>query len=348
CAAKVRVQIDLTKERPQHVWLGFSEKDPNLGKWQVIEYEDVPSYCLYCKHQGHIIGECSQKEKDEETKRNKELEANKKGQDKQQNQISKGNQQQVQNKENMHSNIQGKEKRHTEAVTDNKEEQWQIQNKHKNRQHSQNHDPKKVWKPQSQKQQDNQSQVQHIEQQTGMNSKSHVCTNNESGDQIRTPPSPVIVDVDHGSDSEIPTPVIPPVTADDQRDHIVIPSPASPLVVAAEVLGGRLDVQEKNSNLQEGVPRGMVNDQAPATTQNISPHHQNKSHLINEEGKETPNHQSNISNARRTQPKGSMAKDMGNKAGPSNLMETPKSKNKPRKKKREAAKKKQNAQNLQK
>ncbi|KAH0760297.1 hypothetical protein KY290_016370 [Solanum tuberosum] len=309
--AKVRVQIDLTKERPQHVWLGFSEKDPNLGKWQVIEYEEVPSYCLYCKHQGHIIGECSQKEKDEETKRNKELEANKKGQDKQQNQISKGNQQQVQNKENMHSNIQGKEKRHTEAVTDNKEEQWQIQNKHKNRQHSQNHDPKKVWKPQSQKQQDNQSQVQHIEH-------------------------------------EIPTPVIPPVTADDQCDHIVIPSPASPLVVAAEVLGGRLDVQEKNSNLQEGVPRGMVNDQAPATTQNISPHHQNKSHLINEEGKETPNHQSNISNARRTQPKGSMAKDMGNKAGPSNLMETPKSKNKPSKKKREAAKKKQNAQNLQK
>ncbi|KAH0687778.1 hypothetical protein KY284_018331 [Solanum tuberosum] len=346
--AKVRVQIDLTKERPQHVWLGFSEKDPNLGKWQVIEYEDVPSYCIYCKHQGHIIGECSQKEKDEETKRNKDLEANKKGQDKQQNQNSKGNQQQVQSKENMHSNIQGKEKRHTEAATDNKEEQWQIQNKHKNRQHSQNHDPKKVWKPQPQKQQDNQSQVQHIEQQTGMNSKSPVCANNNSADQSPTPPSPGIVDVDHGSNSVIPTPVIPPVIADDQCDHIVIPSPASPLVVAAEVIGGRLDVQEENSNLQEGVPRGRVNDQAPATTQNNSPHHQSKSHLIREEGKETPNQQSNISNVRRNQPKGSMAKDMGNKAGPSNLMETPKSRNKPSKKRREAARKKQNEQNLQK
>ncbi|KAG5631442.1 hypothetical protein H5410_003159 [Solanum commersonii] len=89
--AKVRVQIDLTKERPQHVWLGFSKKDPNLGKWQIIEYEDVPSYCIYCKHQGHMIGECSQRENDEETKKNKELEANKKELDKQQNQSSKGN-----------------------------------------------------------------------------------------------------------------------------------------------------------------------------------------------------------------------------------------------------------------
>uniref|UniRef100_M1DJ99 CG15040 n=1 Tax=Solanum tuberosum TaxID=4113 RepID=M1DJ99_SOLTU len=234
------------------------------------------------------------------------------------------------------------------TATDNKEEQWQIQNKHKNRQHSQNHDPKKVWKPQPQKQQDNQSQVQHIEQQTGMNSKSPVCANNNSADQSPTPPSPGIVDVDHGSNSVIPTPVIPPVIADDQCDHIVIPSPASPLVVAAEVIGGRLDVQEENSNLQEGVPRGRVNDQAPATTQNNSPHHQSKSHLIREEGKETPNQQSNISNVRRNQPKGSMAKDMGNKAGPSNLMETPKSRNKPSKKRREAARKKQNEQNLQK
>ncbi|KAK4733712.1 hypothetical protein R3W88_007973 [Solanum pinnatisectum] len=32
-AAKVRVQIDITKDRPQHVWMGFSEKDPTLGKW---------------------------------------------------------------------------------------------------------------------------------------------------------------------------------------------------------------------------------------------------------------------------------------------------------------------------
>ncbi|KAG5606122.1 hypothetical protein H5410_027614 [Solanum commersonii] len=69
--AKVTVQIDITKERPQHVWLGFSEKDPFLGKWQIIEFEDVPPYCLYCKHQGHILGECPTKERDEEIKKRK-------------------------------------------------------------------------------------------------------------------------------------------------------------------------------------------------------------------------------------------------------------------------------------
>lgn len=30
--AKVRVQIDITKERPQHVWLGFDENDISVGK----------------------------------------------------------------------------------------------------------------------------------------------------------------------------------------------------------------------------------------------------------------------------------------------------------------------------
>ncbi|XP_015161229.1 glutamic acid-rich protein-like [Solanum tuberosum] len=248
----------------------------------------------------------------------------------------------------MHSNRQGNAKRHTEAVTENKEEQWKIQNKNKNRQHNQNQDPKKVWKPQAQKKQVNQSQVQHIEQQKGMTSKTPVLESNESGDQIPTTPSPVIVDVDHCSDNEILIPVIPSVAVDDQCDHNDIPSPVSPLVLADEVIGGRLDVQEKTSNLQEGVPRGRVSDQTPATTQNNIPHHQKKAHLTSEEGKETPNQQIHINNAQRNQPKGSMAKDMGNKEGPSNQMETPKSKNKPRKKKREATMKKQNEHNHQK
>ncbi|KAH0682785.1 hypothetical protein KY285_022210 [Solanum tuberosum] len=39
--AKVRIQIDLTKERPRHVWLGFSEKDPTREKWQIIDYEET-------------------------------------------------------------------------------------------------------------------------------------------------------------------------------------------------------------------------------------------------------------------------------------------------------------------
>ncbi|KAK4737427.1 hypothetical protein R3W88_001124 [Solanum pinnatisectum] len=131
--AKVRVQIDITKERPQHVWMGFSEKDPTLGKWQIIEFEDVPSYCLYCKHQGHIIGECPVKGRDEETKRKKELEANKKGQEKLINQTPKDNVQQQQGKEKIHSNRQTKGKGPTEEDVILKEEQWQIQTRRKNK-----------------------------------------------------------------------------------------------------------------------------------------------------------------------------------------------------------------------
>ncbi|KAG5606117.1 hypothetical protein H5410_027609 [Solanum commersonii] len=149
--AKVRVQIDLTKERPQHVWLGFSEKDPNLGKWQIIEYEDVPSYCIYCKHQGHITTECAQKEKDDETKKTKELEANKKGQDKHQSQNSKGYHQQVQNREDMHSNRQGKGKDHIEPAPENKEEQWQVQNRRKNKNQNKNQEQNKNFHSQAQK-----------------------------------------------------------------------------------------------------------------------------------------------------------------------------------------------------
>ncbi|KAH0712244.1 hypothetical protein KY289_008203 [Solanum tuberosum] len=340
--AKVRVQIDLTKERPQHVWLGFSEKDPNLGKWQLVEYEDVPSYCIYCKHQGHIISECTQKEKDDEAKKNKELETNKRGQDKQQNQNSKGNHQQIQNREDMHSNRQGSGKDRIEPASENKEEQWQVQIKRKNRNQNKNQEQIKNVHLQAQKQQANQSQQQHTGQQKGMKSKTHVLENEESGDQIPTNPSPVVVDVDHCV-NDIPIPVIPPVVDMDHCDNNDIPPPVSPLVAAVVVNGGRVDVQEKTSNMQEGVPRGRVIDQTPAT-----PLHQKQTHQISEEGYVTPKQQVQISKETQNQPKGSMAKDMGNKAGPSNQMETPKSKNKPSKKKKEASRRKQAEQNHQK
>ncbi|KAK4716316.1 hypothetical protein R3W88_014654 [Solanum pinnatisectum] len=90
--AKERVQIDLTKKRHQYVWMGFSENDPTIGKWQIIEFEDVPSYCLYCKHQGHILGECPVKERDEEIRKKKEMENIKKGHDKQLNHNANGHQ----------------------------------------------------------------------------------------------------------------------------------------------------------------------------------------------------------------------------------------------------------------
>ncbi|KAH0664058.1 hypothetical protein KY284_028989 [Solanum tuberosum] len=328
--AKVRVQIDITKERPQHVWLGFSEKDPSLGKWQIIEFEDVPSYCLYCTHQGHVLGECPVKDRDEVIKQKKELETNKKGYEKQSNQHPKNNQQQEESKEKVQSNGQNNASRPTEVTVTHKEEQWQVQTRKKNKINQQNQDQGKT--------QNSQVQTQQI-QKTGMNAKPHVIEMEESGDQISIPPSPVIVDVDEfGVGNEVP-------------------SPATPLFVAVEVFEGRMVVKEKITNLQEGVPKGrglshalhenqMANPRndlpAPATTTDVDKQHQKQIQQSTE-----GNQQVHTSRKEDNQPKGSMAKDLGNKASSSKQVETPKSKNKPSKKRREAIKKKQAEQHHQ-
>lgn len=44
---KVKVQIDIIKERQQHVWLEFDENDIFVGKWQLIQYEDISEYCIH-------------------------------------------------------------------------------------------------------------------------------------------------------------------------------------------------------------------------------------------------------------------------------------------------------------
>lgn len=64
--AKVRLQVDLAKPRPPHVWMGFDEEDLTIGRWQTIQYEGVPNYCQYCKHQGHMVQICTIKKRDEE------------------------------------------------------------------------------------------------------------------------------------------------------------------------------------------------------------------------------------------------------------------------------------------
>lgn len=76
--SKVKVQIHLTKERPPHVWMDFDEEDITVGRWQEIQYENVPEYCKYCKHQIHMIHVCTVKRRDEEQKKRKEMEAKKK------------------------------------------------------------------------------------------------------------------------------------------------------------------------------------------------------------------------------------------------------------------------------
>ncbi|KAM3203150.1 hypothetical protein P3L10_030776 [Capsicum annuum] len=67
--AKVKLQINLTKPRPQHVWLGYDEDEHCKGRWQTILYEEITEYYSYCKHQGHVARSCIVKEKDEDARK---------------------------------------------------------------------------------------------------------------------------------------------------------------------------------------------------------------------------------------------------------------------------------------
>ncbi|KAG5605887.1 hypothetical protein H5410_027379 [Solanum commersonii] len=80
--ARVKIQIDLTKKRPSHVWVGFKNSDPNKGRWQKIQYKGIPDYYMYCKHQGHVDNVCTIKKRDEDFKKRKEMEAEKKNKNK--------------------------------------------------------------------------------------------------------------------------------------------------------------------------------------------------------------------------------------------------------------------------
>ena len=79
---RVKVQVDLTKERPSHVWLGFKHSNPNKGRWLKVEYEGLPSYCFCCKHQGNKDEECTIKGRYEEIKKRREMEIEKNNKEK--------------------------------------------------------------------------------------------------------------------------------------------------------------------------------------------------------------------------------------------------------------------------
>ncbi|WMV32839.1 hypothetical protein MTR67_026224, partial [Solanum verrucosum] len=191
----------------------------------------------------------------------------------------------------------------TDNNVTNKVDEWQTQNMRKNKNHNQNNDQGKTTHSQEQVQQTKTKMQEHVQvqqintnhaklqiQESGMNLKNSDVVNEESGDQTSSPPSPVIVVVeDHCYDNDVPSPVIPTVLAD-------------------EVCGGRLEGKEKQSNLQEGEPKGR------ALSQNYT---------------QGGNQQVQPKKGNDKQHKGAMAKDMGNKASTSTQEQTPKSKNKP-------------------
>uniref|UniRef100_M1DND0 Ta11-like non-LTR retroelement protein n=1 Tax=Solanum tuberosum TaxID=4113 RepID=M1DND0_SOLTU len=165
--AKVKVQVDLTKDRPRHIWIGLDEEDLSIGRWQSIEYENIPHYCVYCKHQGHMIGDCNFKIRDEEFKRRKELGAEmkhmNKGEQGQQRSDHKQNRA-MEHEEQQHQNT--KEGNNQQQPEQQKEEEWQVSRKRNNKiQEEKIH--KTVWRPTSPHNKMSREQPQITAQQTG-------------------------------------------------------------------------------------------------------------------------------------------------------------------------------------
>lgn len=75
--AKVKAQIDITKERPHHVWLEYDDnQDKNSdGELLEVQYDNVPTYCIHCRHLGHSEYSCDVRIIEEERKKRKEEEA---------------------------------------------------------------------------------------------------------------------------------------------------------------------------------------------------------------------------------------------------------------------------------
>jgi len=69
--AKVKMQVNLTQERPHHVWLVFDDNQDvsGDGQWLEVMYEDLPTYCTHCKHLGHEEYYCSIRKREEQEKR---------------------------------------------------------------------------------------------------------------------------------------------------------------------------------------------------------------------------------------------------------------------------------------
>ncbi|KAH0730085.1 hypothetical protein KY289_001273 [Solanum tuberosum] len=163
--ARVKIQIDLTKPRPPHVWVGFKNLDPNKGRWQKVQYEGIPDYCMYCKHQGHIDNVCTIKRRDEDFKKRREKEAEK--QNKPKGDLEKGDTKavQIQDRDRTETNTKTQDQQlvmthhtsqqqtavtklqtHQELEQVDQEEQWQIQKRKQHRNQDQAH-PKTAWRP---------------------------------------------------------------------------------------------------------------------------------------------------------------------------------------------------------
>ncbi|KAH0776722.1 hypothetical protein KY290_008133 [Solanum tuberosum] len=365
--AKVKVQVDLTKARPRHVWIGLDEEDLTIGRWQTIEYESIPPYCEYCKHQGHMVYECNFKIRDEEFKKRKELEAEKKDNNKgEQLQKSNDNNQTKEKEKEEEQNQRKKETSFQRQAVQQKEEEWQTQKRKHNKQQEERVQ-KTVWRPTSpQKRMANQQTEKEEHTRNGRQQTQ------ETQNRPVTGPNQVNQPIQNGNKEYGKSTGI----------DSMLPIPTHPNNVAVECIvevegGMEGGSQENHSNLQEGVSKGgnltyamhegvhtdHSTDLRASATPMKHPHNTRQQQKLQQQhtagAQSSKEQQGNVTEKRQknykaqvcevTETEGlkqqaAMAKDMGSKASTSKQRITPKSKNKPSKKKREAAKKRLNAQ----
>ncbi|KAG5586020.1 hypothetical protein H5410_046454 [Solanum commersonii] len=253
--ARVRVQVDLIKARPPHIWMGFKNSDPNKGRWQKIQYEGIPDYCMYCKHQGHMDNVCTIKRRDEEFKRRKEMETEKHNKTK----SDQGNgTTEIGTRQQGHQHIV-QEKDYKEVI--DQEEQWQVL-KRKQPKNQEQTLSKTAWRLVSPQYKTTKNNMQQAPSTAGILSNIPVH-NNYINLVMQEQPNKGIAGYSTNkgqSDHDVQT---IEGSRDESGIDLSLPVPHSPIVIyvdaenADEVCGG-MDggCQKKPTNLQEGVTKG--------------------------------------------------------------------------------------------
>ncbi|OIT07450.1 hypothetical protein A4A49_31318 [Nicotiana attenuata] len=272
--AKVKIQIDLTKERPHHVWLGYDEEEDENGdgEWLEVQYDSVPAYCTYCRHLGHSEFTCEIRTLDEEKKKRKE-EGIKAGNSKAQNKDTPGTSKvtPVQTEQTGPSKNQRKEQaenpkvnsqdqrmankqaehqegaEHQSAVAEISKEEWQTQKKKNFKGTTQAKRQQQVYIP---------KQVPTQHQQQVIPNDSQQLAPQSSGIPSINPPAQLERSDDSVAQNQ-PNPNVPPniIPADSVAQNI--PNPPVPPVSAVNVVdGGKVNGLESPIDRQEGVPKG--------------------------------------------------------------------------------------------
>ena len=167
------MKIDLTKSRPRLVWIGPNNDDYTIGVWLPVEYENIPPYYEYWRHQGHDVEKCKARIRDEENNKSKEQENYKRNRN-QEKQNNKGHKlMQNKPKEGMEQ-LQQKDKEcgKQKQLMQQKEDEWHIPTKRKQRAQKETWQ-KVVWRPTSTTMHDVKNNQQKQGQQAGMNTNHH-------------------------------------------------------------------------------------------------------------------------------------------------------------------------------